>query len=452
MDFARLGIIFLAVFLAGCVLPSAHKPKDYGEFTPPANWHVEGLETHGVKTHEVETLRELVDSAELAALLDLALTGNPNLKQIALRVSEANALARIKRGARLPTLDFGIEHQSERANGQTTRTTTGTLSSELDLDPWRRLGDSARASELRTKAQNADYEGARISLVAGVLHQVLSILSADKIIAIEEKRLDTLMLNEQFIRNRYLAGLGSLSDLEAARTELAQRRAALHARRESRAANHRALSVLLGRHGEPPMLPATLIVKMPDTALPVTVIGRRPDLVAALARIGAADHEAYAAAKALLPGLSLSFDWSKSASTIGDIPGANPISTLLAGIAAPLFRGGQLRAERDRSGHVAERAYWAYRETLLRALIEVEDALGREVSLREQSKVLQGAIGHAEKNRRIFESRYREGIASIFDLLRAQQTAFDAQIDLLDINLARDSNRVDLAAALGLGL
>jgi len=132
--------------------------------------------------------------------------------------------------------------------------------------------------------------------------------------------------------------------------------------------------------------------------------------------------------------------------------GANPISTLLAGIAAPLFRGGQLRAERDRSGHAAERAYWAYRETLLQALLEVEDALGREVSLREQSEVLLDAIGYAERNRRIFESHYREGIASIFDLLNAQQTAFDAQIDLLDTSLARDSNRVDLAVALGLGL
>jgi len=461
MGFAHLGIMLLAIFATGCVSPSAHKPKGYGEFVPPANWHAEGLETH-----KVETLRELVDSTELATLFDLALTGNPNLKQVGLRVSEANAIVRASRGARLPTLDLSVQHQTSSTTGMRSRglrtsqhagslskkTASGSFWSNLEIDLWGRLGDGVRASELDADARRADYEGARISLVAEVIRQVLSILSADKIIALEEKRLNTLILNKQFIRDRYLAGLGSLSDLEAARTELAQRRAALHARRESQAASHRALSVLLGRYGETLMLPTALVVKMPDTALPITVIGRRPDLVAALARAGAADHEAHAAAKALLPRLSVSFNVFKTESTIDDMFGAKPISTLLVGIAAPLFRGGQLWAERDRTIHATERAYWAYRETLLQALLEVEDALGQEMSSREQSEVLLNAIGYAERNRRIFEFRYREGIASIFDLLNAQQTAYDTQINLLDTNLARDLNRVDLAVALGLGL
>ena len=446
MGFTQLRTILLSVCLTGCMSNAAHKPADYGEFVPPSDWHVE------LGAHEIESLWGLADSAELAALVELALSRNPNLKQTALRVSEADAVAKISRGARLPTLDLGAQYQSQRIDNRTVKTATGVLSSSWELDVWHRLGDSATASELSADASRSDYRGARISLAANVIRSVLAIISTDEVIILEEKRLKTLVLNEQFIRDRYLAGLGPLSDLEAARTELAQRRASLRARREEQAANHRALAVLLGQHRETPTLPAALQIKTPDIALPTTVIGKRPDLVAALERAGAADFEAHAAAKALLPGLSLSFDVSRSAPTIGDLLSADPVSTLLAGITAPLFRGGQLTAERDRSIFVAERAYWAYRETLLQALREVEDALGQELSLNEQSEVLTKAIEHAERNRRIFESRYREGIADIFDLLNAQQTAYDTRIRQLDTKLARDLNRVDMAVALGLGL
>jgi len=85
---------------------------------------------------------------------------------------------------------------SERVNSQTTRTATGTLSSDVEIDLWRRLRDSAKASELDANARRADYEGARISLIANVIRQVLSILFADKIIALEEQRLETLVLKK----------------------------------------------------------------------------------------------------------------------------------------------------------------------------------------------------------------------------------------------------------------
>nr|VFJ77998.1 MAG: hypothetical protein BECKFW1821C_GA0114237_11601 [Candidatus Kentron sp. FW] len=56
--------MLLTVFATGCVLPSAHKPEDYGKFVPPANWYAEGLETH-----EVEILRELVTSRKQCAVV-----------------------------------------------------------------------------------------------------------------------------------------------------------------------------------------------------------------------------------------------------------------------------------------------------------------------------------------------------------------------------------------------
>jgi NodT family efflux transporter outer membrane factor (OMF) lipoprotein len=440
-------IMLLPLVVAGCVTQPVHEPMGYQDFQPPQQWITPAFDSTAM-----EDLWGLSASTELRALIERALSNNPNQLQAALRVAEADALARIQRGARWPTLDATANHQSQRLNGSTGSTVSGMLSSRWEVDVWQRLGDVAQASELSADAVGADYAAARLSLAASVIRSVLSIVSSDSILQIEDRRLDTLALNERFIRERYLAGLGTLSDLEAARTALAQRRANVTARREDQAANRRALAVLLGQHVSTPELPTELSIELPDTALPATVIQRRPDLAAALSRVGAADLEAHAAAKALLPGLNLTFDTSRAGNSLGDLLDADPVTTLVASLAAPVFRGGQLRAERDRAGLAAERAYWAYREALLQALLEVEDSLGQEAALREQSDILTRAITFAERNRRIFESRYRDGLANIFDLLDAQQTAFDTQIDLLDTRLARDINRVDMAVAMGLGL
>ncbi|MEM9743193.1 MAG: TolC family protein [Pseudomonadota bacterium] len=394
----------------------------------------------------------LIDDDNVGAVVALALANNPNVAQSALRVAEAEATLRAQAAPLFPAL-------STRTQSRTTRTgafedSTGSAGAALswEVDLWGRLRATVTAGRGQLQATQADFVAARNALAGRVIRTLLEGSYSERILDVEARRIATLALNERLIRERYLVGLGPLSDLEAARATLAGARARLLDRQERLSRLLRALRVLVGNYEAELTLPGVFSIALPGTNLPATVLASRPDVVAALARVGAADDEARAATRALLPGISLTLDHSRNAGSVGSALGAEGMSLLLFDLAAPLFQGGRLRADRDRATLGAERELWGARDVLLNALREVDDALVLEASLAQQTGERARAQRFSRANQALFESRYREGIANIFDLINAQQSAYDAEVQLLNTQLRQAQNRVDLGLALGLSL
>jgi outer membrane protein TolC len=125
---------------------------------------------------------------------------------------------------------------------------------------------------------------------------------------------------------------------------------------------------------------------------------------------------------------------------------------LLGNLTAPLFQGGRLRAGFNEQQLAAEQAYWKYREVLHNAILEVEGLLAQEQVLGLQTEHLRQALQHARNSETFYRQRYRQGLVDITDLLNAQQTAFDLDVQVLQVQLNRLSNRIDLGVALGLGV
>ncbi|MEM1230830.1 MAG: TolC family protein [Pseudomonadota bacterium] len=422
------------------------------QYLPPVNtfpgkW-VQTLEP----AQPIPDLWRLVDEPGVKALLRIALERSPSLAQVALRVAEADALFRGQRGSLWPTFSFRGQPSRTRANGASVDSGRLVAFSNWELDLWGRLRAGTTASAAAAQASQADLQGARNALAGRVLRTLLELAFSDAIIAVELRRIEVLTLNQSLIRERYLVGLGPLADLEAARTSLAQSEAALLDRQERFSRLLRALRVTAGDYSLSPQVPAPFPVTLPAAPLPLLVLGARPDVAAAVARAKAAGAQASAAQRALLPSLSLSFDHTRAAQTLDAALTAAGLTTVLLDATAPLFRGGTLRAERDRTGAAARREAQALRETVLIALQEVDDALVLESSLTAQREARERAQRYARSNRTLFESRYRDGVANVFDLLNAQQSAFDAEVALLNTQLRQNQNRVDLGLALGLGL
>ncbi|MEM1189802.1 MAG: TolC family protein [Pseudomonadota bacterium] len=401
---------------------------------------------------EVPNLWHLVADPEVTGLVSAALAGNPNLAQTALRVSEAEAALRRQSGAVLPAASLQTSSRTSSSDGAGLDTETFVASLAWEADLWGRLRSQARAGAERLYASEADYRAAQNSLAATVIRTLLELAYSEEIIGVEQRRIDTLRLNETLIRERYLVGIGSLADLEAARTSAARARAGLLERQERYTRLSRSLRVILGDYDADPQVPDVFAVTVPAAPVPLSVMSARPDVASAMARANAAAADADAAGKALLPTVSLSLDQTRSSASLGDVLSADGLTVLLLNITAPVFQGGQLRAERDRAEFAAEREFWVLREALLNALREVEDSMNLEQSLQLQTHERELALRFARNNRTLFESRYQEGLANIFDLLNAQQTAFDAEVQLLSARLLQNQNRVDLGVALGLSL
>ncbi|MGD8913031.1 MAG: TolC family protein [Candidatus Thiodiazotropha sp.] len=398
----------------------------------------------------VTSLLELVDVPELHILVQRGLEVNPSLRQTALTLKSSQASIALARADRLPGLNASFSNEKVKDNDITY---SGQLTVGWTVDVWGKLDDAIKAAEADEIAAQAEYTAAKDLLVSTILDTWLSLVQQQRLITIQKKRLDVLESNEAVILERYRKGLDELADLDTARTASESARANLASMQETRLALRRTLRVLVGGDKVADMFPT----QFPDVITPLTGYGaqdlaRRPDLQQAYREIVAAEYEARVAYKALLPSLSLDLALSGSGEKISDALFASPVWSLLGQLTQPLFDGGRLRAEAEIADFGAEQKYWAYRETLLNAVTEVENALSQEKSLKAQQEYIQRALESAERSNRLYTRKYRQGLSTFLELLQIQEATFDLESQLTQLTYQRLSNRITLGLALGLGV
>jgi NodT family efflux transporter outer membrane factor (OMF) lipoprotein len=395
------------------------------------------------------TLNELINSDALDALLIEASNANPSLQQALLTLKIRRAQAKQIRANQLPEVDAGFSAEKVKNKDVSY---TGSLGVSWELDLWQKLANNTNAANFDIQQQAALYQSAHDSLAADVMKSWLGLISQKQAIEIEQKRLLTLQKNKQFILQRYKNGLGTLEDLESARTSVLSSKSIIEDAKETLAQQQRALNTLLGRSEIVTMdirsqYPEVLI---PLADLPEQTLQRRPDLRAAYTAIQAESLRTDVAYKDMLPSISLSAALSDIASSPSAALLNNPVWTLLAQLTAPLYKGGKLKAAAEESELKTALQYQAYRETLLTAVNEVENALGQERALGKRQQHINEALNTARNTLMQYQSRYRNGLVTILDLLNVQQQTYDLEAQLNNIIYTRLYNRVDLGLALGL--
>ncbi|NVD34383.1 efflux transporter outer membrane subunit [Marinobacter lutaoensis] len=394
-------------------------------------------------------LDDLVQAPELDTLIREARAANPDLQQTLLSLKILQAEYRQTRAAQWPEADAGLSASREDDSGTDY---TGSVSVSWELDLWARLADDTRAEARDVAEQLALYQAARDTLVAEVMQGWLKLIHLQHTLAIETERVAVLDRNEQLILQRYRAGLGTLEDLDTARTSAAKARATLASARAALRQQQRAMNVLLGRpEGRTLVASDYPDVLLPLTDLPEQTLQRRPDLKAAYLAIEAAGFRTQVAYKDMLPTLRLEAALTDGGPSLSDALLRDPVWSLLGQLSAPLFRGGELRAAAQAAELTTAQRYQAFRETLLTAVQEVEDAIDQETSLARQQDHLQEALASARRTLDQYRQKYRTGLVSLLDLLEVQQQLYDLQAQLDDLTYQRLDNRIGLGLALGLG-
>lgn len=400
---------------------------------------------------EVTSLKELISAPELDTLIEEALNANPNLQQTVLALKITQAQRRQATGERLPEVAFDAYAEKEEGKDESF---SGSLRISWELDLWKKLADNESAAMIDEREQQALLEAARTSLVGQVMTEWLGLTHDQRTIDIEELRLVNLEKNELYIMQRYRNGIGTLEDLDNARTSTAVSRASLVAYKESLAQRQRVLKTLLGRIGTENLAIKSLYpeVLTPLADLPEQTLQRRPDLQAAYFAIESANLRTSVAYKDLLPSISL----EAALGDIGDSPGSmlltDPVWALLGQLTAPLFQGGKLRAEAEIAELTTAQSFEVYRETLLEAISEVENALSFEQSITARQQHITSALSSARNSLERYQESYRSGLVDILDLLIIQEKTFDLAAQLDNLIYERLANRIDLGLALGLGV
>ena len=420
-------------------------------------------------------LTDVIDIRELphlAGFIDEALSSNASLQQSLITLRKAQVAIDSAKADRNLNVDASFSASKSETTNSSASTSSNTNSStsssssspsysasmnvSWELDLWQKISDGISAANLDAASARASYQSARDSLVANVVRSYIDVLTQQQLLNIEQSRLTVLENNEAVILKRYSTGLGSLDDLDTARTSSANTRATIAQYENALLTAKRTLAVLLGRQNQS-LNELNTQVSFPDVLLPLTTLpkqdlARRPDLQAAFYALKATEFEVDVAYKALLPSISLSASLSDNASTPSQALFTNPLWSLLGQMTAPLFHGGALRAQIEDAKLTSANAWWQYRETLLTAVQETQNALDSETALSARISHTNVALANAERSVSTIEGQYRQGLADILDLLSVYETRFNLQAQAVELHAQKLQNRIDLGLALGLGV
>ncbi|MGZ8153632.1 MAG: efflux transporter outer membrane subunit [Methylovulum sp.] len=442
---ARLLICWCALLLLSCATEPERTMENTG-VSNPKHWSADRLASGSVTKRWVGAFSE----PKLMALVQTALNNNYDLKAAAARVKAARELAVIEGSGRWPQLSFTPGYQSYREpDADFSQTESGAfevlfnLSWEIDL--WGRIRSAQQAFKQEADAQAADFYGAQLSLAARTAQTWFELSEAALQADVAEQSIKDRRTIVELVRGRFNRGLTRGLDLRLVLTDLASSEAQLAESRNQIQLLKRQLETLLGRYPDASFIETAKLPELPaviPAGLPSELLARRPDLVAAFARLRAMDSRLDSAKKALLPRVTLTASGGTRSSALADLVDPKAVAWNLAmGLMQPIFTGGRLIGEIRLNEALTEAALNQYRNTVLNAFREVEQALAAEQWLRAQEKALAEAVAQTEESRKLAVYSYRQGLIEILTLLDSYRSTLNAQSAHLTVKRQLLNNR-----------
>jgi NodT family efflux transporter outer membrane factor (OMF) lipoprotein len=458
---AALAAALAGLALAGCAVGPRYRVPDVAA---PRAWAAiaQGASTAASSAPDLREWWKGLGDPALSMLVDEALRGAPDLQLARAKLRAARELRAAAGADRFPSVT-GSASASRSTAGTRVPTTLESAgfdaSWELDLFGGVRRGVEAAQADL--EVSEATAQDAQVTLVAEVASDYCDVRAAQARLAIARRSAESQAQTLQLTEWRSQAGLVSAQDVDQARANLETTRAQLPALELSLAQSEHQLDVLLGqapgsvqaRLATPanpavlPAVPAQLAVGIPADAL-----RHRPDVRAAERRLAAETARTGVAEAARYPTLKLSRSIGVEALTPGGLlRNESVFSSLIAGLTAPIFDAGKLRAQAQAQDAVREQAEVQYRQAVLGALKEVEDALWAMARDRDRAEALARAASSAGAAAQLAEQRYAAGLVDFTPVLDAQRTALGAEDGLASTRADEVKALIQLYKAMGGG-
>jgi NodT family efflux transporter outer membrane factor (OMF) lipoprotein len=376
-----------------------------------------------------------------------ALEGSLTLTAARERVQAANALARRESSALFPELEgtAGVSYRETDSSGGVEDYELG-LEVGYEVDLWGRIDSLVEAEQLRGRAAEEAYHAAALSLSAQVTIAWLQFVEALRQKDLLTQQIETNQKILKILEARFSSGLIGSADVLRQRQLIESTREQLYVVESTIGLQWHQLQLLKGK--APQESPVVTEVELPglpplpQTGLPSDLVRRRPDLRQAFYELKVLDADLAAAVANQYPRLDL----FASISTSAESP-ENLFDTWLASVAgqivAPLFDGGQRRAEVDRREALLREGAANYMQTTLEAFGEVEDALLREAQQNRIVKSLERQLTLNKMTYKQLRVQYINGASDYLSVLinliegqRLQRDLLVAKRELLEIRVA----------------
>ena len=415
----------------------------------------------------------------LNELIEVAYRENNSLKIAGLRVLESRAQLGIAIGNQYPQSQaVAGDATALQASKNAANTAAGDLEftqfnigvgAAWEIDFWGKFKRGIEAADAAYLASVAGYDEVMVLVTAQVCGAYLAIRTLEEQLRITRENIALQQRSFDIVNVQFENGSTSELNVLQARTLLMSTKASIPELETQLYQARNALSILLGRAPSDlgdllansatiPAVPESLAI-----GLPADVLRRRPDVRQAEYLAMAQNARVGLAAANLYPSFSLSGTVGLSAagntettrtgeSGFGQLFDTDSITYAVG----PSFVWPFLNYDRIKNSVRVQDARLqqtliAYRDTVLRAAQEVEDALVALDGAIQQEALLDVTVASARRSTEVAQLRFNEGLADYQRVLDAQQALFSQQGRYVNNRSNIVANFIALYVALGGG-
>ncbi len=465
-----LAAIVAAAVAAGCTVgPDYRRPP----VDTPAAWRLDPADQYWQPAAPARAPLDPVwwtafGDAQLDALEADALRNNQNLKAVAARYDQAKATLASVASAQYPAVGLNASGQRFKISADRPQTnyatrSMSTVQNEIqvgaavsyELDLFGRVRRNVEAAQASSEQARDDFANARLVLSADLASSYFALRELDTEIDVVKRSIDLQQKALDYVSARHDLGAVSGLDLLQQRAQLDATRTQAQLLIQQRAQVETAIATLVGAPAPEFSLPPRVVpINAPTlpTGMPSDLLQRRPDVASAERAMAAANAQIGVARAAYFPRITLSPDLGWDATRFAGLFTVPALLWSVGGsLSQPLFEGGKLKAGVDfaQAGYVAAQA--SYRQTVLTAFQEVQNAVTGLSVLAQAAQQASAAVDDARKLVSLAQDRYAGGLTPFIDVLTAQQQLLTSERQAVQIQGQRAALVVFLAKALGGG-
>jgi len=412
---------------------------------------------------------------ELDRLEQMVDISNQTVKSYEAQYRNAVALVAEARGALFPTIGLGAGVTRSSSGGRgassgiggttggrgtqgggdsgTSYSASGTIS--WDLDVWGRIRRQVESQEAGAQVSAADLANARLSAQATLASDYFNLRAEDALVQLLTETTAAYRRALQIAENQYRAGISSNADVVTAQAQLQSTEAVLVGVGVQRQQYEHAIAVLTGHApAELTIAPAALASAVPvmPPGLPSALLERRPDIAAAERQMQEENALIGVQVAAYYPDISLSALGSFAGSPLSQLfTVGNRVWSLGAAASQTLFNGGTRPAAVAAARATYDQYVANYRQTVLTAFQQVEDALSTLRILEQQAAAEATAVASAQRALDVTLNAYRAGTVAYTAVITQQTLLLADRQTALSIQQGRLVASVTLIETLGGG-
>jgi NodT family efflux transporter outer membrane factor (OMF) lipoprotein len=453
----RLGTGLAALAVAGCAVGPEYRRPD----APLAEaYHAAGALAERkaeLPAPPLDSWWNGFDDPDLRRIVARVLEQNLDLAAAMARVDQARAAAHLADARLLPQgeLSASLAHQRQSLNSPLGKiassfpgynreqsTYDAGVGASWELDVAGGLKRGAQVAGAAAQAAEAERLGVRVSVTAEAADAYFRVRGAQRRIALAQEQIATNGSLLELVRLRLGDGLASSREAAQAEALVAQARATVPPLRTELAMQLNRLDVLMGA------APGAYAAELSSAALPETrvpgielaqgpadLLRRRPDVIAAERRLAASSARIGAAMAEYYPTVSLSaLAGLSSLGASGLLSAASLQPQAAAGLRWRLFDFGRIDADIAAAKGANAEALAAYRQAVLRAAEDVENAIAALNQLEAQHGELAQEVDAHQRARDASELAYKGGAVSLYEVLEEQRQLLASRDQMARVN------------------